>query len=1267
MRFRRIQKYFYILPALILGITVLLFLPDNDLPENTPAKRVKKFSKDRRILEALKQNVQMTMDPALGYVPTERLRLARNVAQKRLARKTFEKSAISDASWTERGPYEVGGRTRALMWDPNDGTGKKVWAGSVTGGMWYNPDITTAASEWVKVNDLADNIAISVFAYDPNNTQIFYAGTGEGWFTASGRGEGIYKSIDGGLNWTQLPSTTGFYFVNDLVVRNESGTSVIYVGNDGTNYEGAWHEPYNTGLWRSADGGLSWTQVMPNVPSLTHAFCPADIEIAADNRLWIGTRQNPWGEGKGTILYSDLGTSGNWTINTTYSDPNGTGRVELACAPSNANVLYAVFENANNVGVIRYTSNKGALWSDRTEPDDQYPFSDMTNGQAWYDLIIQVDPNNPSTVIIGGIDLFKSTNTGTSWTQLSLWTSMAPFYPTPVVHADQHQVLFKPGSSTQVIFGNDGGVFYSANGGTSFTEMNKRYNVTQFYGMAMHPSAASNHFLAGSQDNGSQRFSTTGLGSTVEVTGGDGAYCNIDQNESQYQYTQYVYTNFYRSTNGGSSFTGYDPGGDYGHFINPSTFDNTANLLYAATNDQKYLRWNDAHSGSTFTEVTVTSMATDEKVTALTVSPNTANRLFLGTETGKLIIVDGANTGTSKTGTVINSGAGMPAGWLNCIVVENGDDNHILAVYTSYGIDNLWETTDGGSNWTSHEGDLPDMPVRWAIFHPYNTSQVFLATELGVWSTDKLNGENTRWNPTNTNFANVRTDMIQYRSSDDLIGVVTHGRGLWTTDVLASPTAGFDVKNRLVYINQPVEFLDGSIKATSWDWAFGDGQTSTVQYPTHSYTFGQDGYKNVTLTINGGASSKTENNFIHVLPNRGTPYNQNDDEGGSFDTGLNDFDALALTGGINIWERGVPGNALTTVSTGPNVWKTNLTSDVTLGTYSCALQSPSFNLTNAGTYTLQFRKSMEAINSNAPFGVYVEYSTDAGATWQRLGTDNDPNGTNWYDRGPTVGAHSVTPGGYAFCGNYDNQLTAYDISALAGSSTVCFRFVFMIEKGWTSGYNADGFMLDDFKVLGPSNDASLPVELNTFTAGLNNEKSAVELNWRTESEIENAFWLVERRMNDQTDFEQMAKIDGHGTTSEATDYQYLDASVTDGQTYIYRLTDVSYTGERTSHQEISIMVDLPKSFALLGNYPNPFNPETTIRFQIAEKGRVKLVIYNLLGQQVRTLIDTELKPGFQEIRWDGRDNTGLHTASGAYIYRLSQDGQVKAKKMLLVR
>jgi hypothetical protein len=225
----------------------------------------------------------------------------------------------------------------------------------------------------------------------------------------------------------------------------------------------------------------------------------------------------------------------------------------------------------------------------------------------------------------------------------------------------------------------------------------------------------------------------------------------------------------------------------------------------------------------------------------------------------------------------------------------------------------------------------------------------------------------------------------------------------------------------------------------------------------------------------------------------------------------------------------------------------------------------------------------------------------------------------------------------------------------------------MIEKGWTSGYNADGFMLDDFKVLGPSNDASLPVELNTFTAGLNNEKSAVELNWRTESEIENAFWLVERRMNDQTDFEQMAKIDGHGTTSEATDYQYLDASVTDGQTYIYRLTDVSYTGERTSHQEISIMVDLPKSFALLGNYPNPFNPETTIRFQIAEKGRVKLVIYNLLGQQVRTLIDTELKPGFQEIRWDGRDNTGLHTASGAYIYRLSQDGQVKAKKMLLVR
>jgi len=1246
-------------------VSVFIFLiAFNDGVEIVERKqRNKPFSKQQMLRDLYKQEFEKTADRSLGFIPSQRLRKAREIMLQREQAKRYslQKSALASAQWTERGPDNVGGRTRALMWDPN--TTNKVWAGGVTGGLWYISDITSGSAQWTKVDDFWDAIGITAITYDPNDTQVFYVGTGEWWYTGDSRGEGIWKTSDGGSTWQRLQSTTGFNFVNDLVVRNESGSSVLYAAVEG-GYNFGWHGFNQTGLWRSDDGGLTFTQVLPDYhvqdgSGNTHPYAVADIELGADNRIYLGTRDNNWGEGGGCILFSDTGLSGSWTVDSlTFGTITEVGRVELATAPSNANIVYAVIE-ANNAAVrMSISTNKAASWTTRSLPDDWDPSmgSDFTRGQGWYDLILQSDPNDDQTLYAGGINLFKSTDGAQNWTQISDWNGFFFDY----VHADQHQIQFKAGSSSEIIFGTDGGVYYSSDAGGTFATRNNGYNVTQFYACAIHPGSGVNQFLAGSQDNGTQRFTSAGMNSTTEATGGDGAYTHIDQNESSYQFTSYVYNNYYRSTNGGSSFSSVDFG-NTGYFINPTDYDDTNNIFYASHNVDQFLRWNNPQTGSSFTEVAFSQLGGD-RVSAITVSPHTAHRVFFGSNNGKIIRADNANATPSYT--VLNASAGTPSAYVNCIEIDPDDENHMLAIFSNYGVDNVWETKDGGSSWTSCEGDLPDLPVRWALFDPNNTEQALIATDLGVWSTDRLDGADTRWVPANTGQAHVRTDMLKTRSSDDLVIAATHGRGLYSSDVFSTAQAGFSADKRIAYVGQDIQFTDGSLKATSWSWDFGDGNVSTQQHPLHSYSL--PGFYTVELTINGGTDTETETNYIHVMPSLGTPYQTTD--GGDFESNPVHFDSEALTNGlIDVWERGTPGNALTTLNSGSNGWKTMLTEDVPDDNYTSVLYTPSYNFSAAGSYGVQFRKSMEASGANAPFGVYMEYSTDNGDTWTLLG--DDISGTNWYDRGANSATeHDVTPHGYAWSGNYSNEISLYDCSFLAGNSFVAFRFVFMMAEGYTSGYNQDGFMIDDFEITGETNDTSLPVQLSAFSAEPMGERLAVELKWETASELQNAYWIIGRSENGVS-FEEIARLDGHGTTSEAHAYRHEDTAIRVGSSYSYRLTDVSYSGLRVTHPAVTVDISeqyansvIPAQYELAQNYPNPFNPSTTIRFALKESGPVKLIVYDVSGREVARLLDKNLDAGKHDVAFRAE---GLST--GLYVYRLITPAYSAARKMMLMK
>ncbi|MCB0517896.1 MAG: hypothetical protein KDD27_03095, partial [Saprospiraceae bacterium] len=721
-------------------------------------------------LERYLQEFNMTKDPALNVVPRERLIAARKFAETKWQQLLAE-TAIPGINWTERGPNNVGGRTRAILVDASDGTGNTVWAAGVAGGLWKTTNFSNATPTWTKANDFFDNLAVCSIVQDPANSSIIYFGTGEGYSNVDAvRGLGIWKTTNGGGAWTQLASTNNasFYYVQDLLIDNSGN---LYAAT-------------HSGVRRSTDGGTSWAQVLGSSVGAGATNSASDLELGADGDVYatLGIFS------PGSIFKSDAatygantGALGNWANITPTA---GTyQRIEIATAPNDANRIYAVCQGGATYSAdyLFRSSNGGTSWTSLTVPgfcDNGTADPDFTRGQAWYDFIMAVDPNDAQTVYVGGVDALRSTDGGNTWSQITSWTG-ANCTGQAYVHADHHVIKFINGSSTNAIWGTDGGISHTTNATATlptFTTKNGGYNVTQFYACAVHPNSGSNYFLAGAQDNGTRKFTMAGLGSTTSFSGGDGAFCHIDQDNPNIQISAFTRNNYAVSLNGGTSIAAYPGFNNNGMFINPTDYDNTQNKLYASDVQGSYLRWDDPSTGgSTFV---VINAGFAGQVSAVTVDPVTANRVWMGDDAGNVYRVDNAHTGTPTVTTFTPPGGA----YVSSIDVDPTNQNRLMVCRSNYGVNSIYQLSIAGNTgtWTSFEGNLPDMPVRWGIFNPNNPDQALIATELGVWSTDNINGGTTDWDPTNIGLANVRVDMLQYRVADNLIAAATHGRGLYT-------------------------------------------------------------------------------------------------------------------------------------------------------------------------------------------------------------------------------------------------------------------------------------------------------------------------------------------------------------------------------------------------------------------------------------------------------------------------------------------------------
>jgi len=728
-----------------------------NLTVNNP-QETEKF--DHPELGAL-QDYFMTIDPIEKRVPAERLYNAYQYT-KSISNGVDYKSGNS-LDWSETGS-DMGGRIRGIMWDPNEASGNKVWSCSVTGGLWFNDDITNENSAWQAVNDFWPGLTTNCIAYDPNNTNVFYVGTGEyhtsrvTYRESSGVGFGIWKTSDGGLSWELIPSTADFKYISDIKVRDEDGTSVIYAGVVSGMYWGTQQSEPNDGLYRSTDSCDNWTQVLPNIEGENEPYAPADIEITTNGRIFIGTMKNLNNIGGATILHSDDGTAGSWTVMDTYDNiiPNDPdypipGRVVLAAAPSNPEIVYAIvgagwynsagFNLARGRYILR-TSNGGDSWTEKNLPGGDESWASL----SWHAFAVSVNPIDPDNIMVGGLDCWKSANGGNSWTHVSDWSLMYYGGGDDYVHADQHWQTYKPGSSETLLLSTDGGVFYTENASAPnpvFEEKSKNLSTLQFYSCDINPVPGQNHFVGGLQDNGTLLFQGSPLTINDMIQGGDGAYCFFDENQPTYLITS-TYYNSYRLHLNYSSINSFGESGT-GVFINPADYDSENNILYCNA-----VTFSGGYSNQLLKISNVTTSPYNNFInlgTGLSVyfshvkvsqhSPNGTSTLFLGSQNGRLFKVTNAQATPSVEEI---GGSGFPTAYISSVAIGGSEDT-LLVTFSNYGVPSVWQTYDGGIFWEDVSSNLPDMPIRWAVYHPQNALQIMLATELGIWGTNDGSAE----------------------------------------------------------------------------------------------------------------------------------------------------------------------------------------------------------------------------------------------------------------------------------------------------------------------------------------------------------------------------------------------------------------------------------------------------------------------------------------------------------------------------------------------
>jgi hypothetical protein len=770
--------------------------------------------------------LERLVDPVTNKIP-ENIRQKELIFASQLPSDKF--SMARSVFWSARGPYNVGGRTRAFAEDIRNES--VLIAGGVSGGVWRSTD---GGDNWYKTtpsNDLhSTTCIIQDLRIGKNDT--WYLGTGEllgNSASAPGAyfyGNGIYKSTDNGITWQSVASTASNtpakFDVWDMIWNIQINTAVdtadiIYAAT------------YTT-IYRSADGGQSWQAVLGG--DLNNTAYYTDVAITSTGVVYAYISS----EGKDNGIWRSVnGTE--WTKITPSTFPAVYQRMVFGINSSNENEVYILgqtpnsgkktlnyYGNADWNSLWKYTylagngKDSNGLWinlSNNIPSDGTAKFGNFQS-QGGYDVVVSVKPDEPNVVFIGGTNLYRSTDgfsTPNNIMQIGgygLNTQRPNWKLYPNSHPDHHVVFFSKSNPDVLYNGNDGGLYRTSNcmeDTVVWDDLNTGYLTTQTYAVGIDPTTDNDIIVAGFQDNGNRFTSSPNpLSDWGMPLNGDGSFSAIAPDSEYYVLsTQNGRMQKMKIDPNGNriKFARIDPigGKDY-QFINPFVLDpNNKNLLYLAGGKVLWrqdrlseIPLNDTYDSISFgwQAIDPDFLISSQRITALAVSTKPANRLYFGLNRGFLYRVDNVNTGIPVP-VKLNSESFSNSGNISCVAIDPRDADKVIVVISNYNVYSLYYSTDGGAKWLKVAGNLEEFPdgtgsgpsLRWISILPYKGKTLYcLGTSVGLFATDTLIADSTTWKQLGAStIGNVVVEMVTTREKDGLIIAATHGNGIYSTRI----------------------------------------------------------------------------------------------------------------------------------------------------------------------------------------------------------------------------------------------------------------------------------------------------------------------------------------------------------------------------------------------------------------------------------------------------------------------------------------------------
>jgi len=670
----------------------------------------------------------------------------------------------SQGVWVPKGPTNIGGRITGVAIHPSNGN--IIYAGAADGGVLKSTD---GGVNWTMLTDHFITLSVGDVTIDPNNPNTVYVGLGEANLAGDNYdGDGVYRTTDGGVTWTNI----GLAQTKRIgrVALHPTDPDIIFVAGAGAQFSA----DSARGVYRTTDGGTTWEKVL-YISDTTSAIDlrinpshPDTIYAAMWERLRSPTRRKAGGMTSGIYRSTDMGSTWSELTSGLPSGPN-VGRIGIAICQSTPNVLYAIY--ADSIGyfeAVFKTTDGGNSWNQTSGQPSSYLYSSF----GWYFGQIRVHPTNADVVFVLGVPLYRTTNGGNSWSDVS-----------GIQHVDHHALEFDVTNSNHIVDGNDGGVYYSNNGGSVWT---KSYNlpITQFYAATIDELNPERTY-GGTQDNGTLRTMTGNLNDWEMIYGGDGFYCIVDYTSANIIYAEYQWGNLAKSTNGGNNFYSATSGinsNDRTNWSTPVVMDPNNHLilyygayrLYKTTDGAGF--WN-AISGD-LTNGPGSGNLTYGTITTIAVSKTDGNVIYVGTDDANVwVTTDGGTNWTS-----INSG--LPDRWVTRVAVDPANAAIAYVTFSGYRHDSyqphVFRTTNYGAQWTDISSNLPETPINVILIDPQNTSVLYIGTDYGVYYTTDAG---STWQPLGTGLPFSAVDDLVLHDGTRVLRAATHGRSFFEFDL----------------------------------------------------------------------------------------------------------------------------------------------------------------------------------------------------------------------------------------------------------------------------------------------------------------------------------------------------------------------------------------------------------------------------------------------------------------------------------------------------